>query len=50
MMSGDAVRMHDVTADVNRRRCRQRRDNPIVDVAGERRRDNSTAAFEPLSL
>ncbi len=40
----------DGTADVNRMRRRQRRDNPIVDVAGERRRDNLTAVVGPLSV
>ncbi len=49
-MSGDVVRTNALTADVNRRRCRQRRDNMIADVVGERRRDNSTAAIEPLLL
>jgi hypothetical protein len=37
----------DGTVDVNRRRRRRRRDDPIVDVAGERRRDNLTAVVGP---
>jgi hypothetical protein len=37
----------DRTVDVNRRRCRQRRDDPIVDVMGERRRNNLTAIVGP---
>jgi hypothetical protein len=32
----------DRTADVNRRRHWRRRDDPIVDIAGERQRDNLT--------
>jgi hypothetical protein len=37
----------DGTADVNRRRRRWRRDNRIVDFAGERRRNNLTAIIGP---
>jgi hypothetical protein len=40
-------RSKDGTVDVDRRRCRRRRDNPIVDVAGERRHDNLTAVVGP---
>jgi hypothetical protein len=47
--SGGAGRMHTGTADINRKRRRWRRDNPIADVAGERWRNNSTAAVGPLS-
>jgi hypothetical protein len=46
--SGGAGRTHAGTADVNRRRRRWRRDNPIADIAGEQRRDNSTATVGPL--
>ena len=35
-------RGEDGTADVDRRRCWRRRDDPIVNVAGERRCDDST--------
>ncbi len=41
-------RSKDRTADVDRRRRRQRRDNPIVDVTGEQRHDNLTAVVSPL--
>jgi hypothetical protein len=37
----------DGNADVDRRRSRQRRDNLILDVAGEQRRDNLTAIVGP---
>ena len=46
--SGGTGRMHAGTANVNRRRRRRRRNNPIANVAGKRRRDNSTAAVGPL--
>ncbi len=45
MTSGGVGRMHTGTANINRRRCRRRRDNPIADVAGERRRNNLTATI-----
>jgi hypothetical protein len=37
----------DGTADVDRRRRQRRRDDPIVDFAGEQRRDNLTAVVGP---
>ncbi len=46
--SRGAGRMHAGTADLDRRRCQQRRDNPIADVAGEWRRDISVATVGPL--
>jgi hypothetical protein len=49
LTSGGAGRTHAGTVDVNRRRRQRRRDNPIVDIAGERQRDNSTAPVGPLS-
>jgi hypothetical protein len=48
-MSGGTGRTHTGTVDVDRRRRRRRRDNPIADIAGERRRNNSTAAVGSLS-
>jgi hypothetical protein len=42
-------RGEDGTADVDRRRHQRRRDNPIVDFAGEWRRDNSTAVVGPCT-
>ncbi len=47
--SGGVGRTHAGTTDVDRRRRRRRRDNPIADVAGERRHDNLTAAVGLLS-
>ncbi len=39
----------DGTGDVNRRRHRQRRDNPIVDFPGEQRCNNLTAVVGPCT-
>jgi hypothetical protein len=38
----------DGTGDVNRRRRRRWRDDPIVDVAGEQQRNNMIAVVSPL--
>ncbi len=37
----------DGTANVDRRRHHRRRDNPTVDIAGERQCDNSTTVVGP---
>jgi hypothetical protein len=47
--SGGAGRTQAGTTDVDRRRHRWRRDNPIADILGEQQRDNLTADVGPLS-